>query len=186
MRSSTPVVIAFWALALALLAALAVAIFASGGTESALAEARPPPRADAPSGAEETHETTKKDEDARRQETETVAVGESAYGPMLFDGRGFALYAFTRDGRGPSRCSDACATAWPPYLVEGRLAAGAGARPELLATVRRADGSRQVTYAGRPLYYYVGDGEPGIVLCQDVVEFGGTWLVVRGSGALVR
>lgn len=42
-----------------------------------------------------------------------------------------------------------------------------------------------MTYAGRPLYYYV-DRRPGQILCQDVFEFGGRWLVVRGDGRLVR
>jgi predicted lipoprotein with Yx(FWY)xxD motif len=56
----------------------------------------------------------------------------------------------------------------------------------LIATVRRADGSRQVTYANRPLYYYAGDRKPGQILCQNVPEFGGLWLVVRANGAPVR
>jgi predicted lipoprotein with Yx(FWY)xxD motif len=58
-------------------------------------------------------------------------------------------------------------------------------KQSLIGTTRRADGRRQVTYAGRPLYYYVGDGK-GRILCQNVTEFGGDWLVVRGSGKLVR
>jgi len=56
----------------------------------------------------------------------------------------------------------------------------------LLGRVRRADGSQQVTYAGHPLYYYVGDRKPAQILCQDVVEFGGRWLVVSRVGAFVR
>jgi predicted lipoprotein with Yx(FWY)xxD motif len=43
-----------------------------------------------------------------------------------------------------------------------------------------------VTYAGRPLYFYVGDTKPGQILCQNVAEFGGTWRVVRPSGKLAR
>lgn len=43
----------------------------------------------------------------------------------------------------------------------------------------------QVTYAGRPLYYYVGDLTRGAILCQDVEEFGGTWLVISPDGAPV-
>ena len=116
----------------------------------------------------------------------TLAVRSSAYGPILFDGRGHALYAFTRDARGGrSTCYGACAKAWPPYVVRGSLSSGSGARRSLLRTVRRRDGARQVTYAGRPLYYYVGDGRLQ-VKCQNVDEFGGRWLVVRGSGRLVR
>jgi predicted lipoprotein with Yx(FWY)xxD motif len=51
---------------------------------------------------------------------------------------------------------------------------------------RRSDGKLQATYGGRPLYYYVGDTKPGIVRCQGVNEFGGTWLVLCGTGSLVR
>ena len=56
----------------------------------------------------------------------------------------------------------------------------------LLGTVRRSDGTIQATYAGRPLYYYVGDTKAGQILCQNVSEFGGRWLVVRANGVPVR
>ena len=116
----------------------------------------------------------------------TLAAHSSRYGTVLFDGRGFVLYAFTRD-RGRSACYGACAKAWPPYLLpKGTLRAGTGVKRSLLGTVRRRDGRRQVTYGGRPLYYYVGDTRPRQILCQNVAEFGGSWLVVRPSGKLVR
>ena len=117
----------------------------------------------------------------------TLTVRSTRYGSILSDGRGFALYAFTRDRRGgSSRCYGACAKAWPVYFAGGRLVAGKGVKRALLGTTRRRDGRRQITYNGRPLYYYVGDRSPGQVLCQNVDEFGGTWLVARPSGALVR
>ncbi len=116
----------------------------------------------------------------------TVTVHSSAYGKVLFDGRGFVLYAFDKDPRGRSVCSGACAKAWPPYVVRGSVRAGAGVKASLLGTIRRPNGSRQVTYGGRPLYYYVGDKKPRQILCQNVSEFGGLWLVVRPSGKLVR
>ena len=72
------------------------------------------------------------------------------------------------------------------FIVMVRPKAGRGADTSLLGTIRRSDGSRQVTYAGKPLYYYVGDREPLQVLCQNVEEFGGLWLVVRPTGATVR
>ncbi|MFL5926521.1 MAG: hypothetical protein ACJ77E_06250 [Gaiellaceae bacterium] len=56
----------------------------------------------------------------------------------------------------------------------------------MLGSVRRADGTTQVTYAGRPLYYYVGDRKAGQILCQDVSEFGGRWLVIRPNGVPVQ
>lgn len=118
----------------------------------------------------------------------TLIVRDSKYGRVLFDGRGYALYAFTRDRRGgPSRCYGACAAAWPVYFGKGTLRAGKGVKQSLIGTVRRRDGRRQVTYNGRPLYYYVGErGRPGVILCQNVDEFGGLWLVVRPGGQLVR
>jgi predicted lipoprotein with Yx(FWY)xxD motif len=117
----------------------------------------------------------------------TLTVRSSSYGSILFDGKGRALYAFTRDRRGgASRCYGACAKAWPVYFSSGRLVAGKGVKRSLIDTVRRRDGRRQITYNGRPLYYYVGDKSAGQVTCQNVAEYGGTWLVMRPSGALVR
>jgi predicted lipoprotein with Yx(FWY)xxD motif len=116
----------------------------------------------------------------------SVAAHASKYGRILFDGRGFALYSFTRDPRGRSTCAAACAKKWPPYIVGGRPAAGVGAKASLLGTIRRNDGRLQATYAGRPLYYYVGDKKPGQILCQGVSLFGGLWLVVRPDGDPAR
>jgi predicted lipoprotein with Yx(FWY)xxD motif len=115
-----------------------------------------------------------------------VVAASSSYGRILFDGRGFVLYAFTHDRPRRSTCKDACAKAWPPFLVARTPSAGTGVRASLLGTVRRANGRLQATYAGRPLYYYVGDTKPGQILCQGVLEFGGYWRVVRPSGSPVR
>jgi len=123
---------------------------------------------------------------ARSTAASSVAVKSSRFGRILFDGRGFVLYGFTKDTRAHSSCYGACAASWPPYIVKSKPGAGAGATRSLLGTTRRADGRLQATYAGRPLYYYVGDRSPGQILCQNVAEFGGTWLVVRPTGTLAR
>ena len=115
-----------------------------------------------------------------------IKVRPSRFGRVIFDGRGRALYLFTRERSARPRCYGACADAWPPFLVERRPRAGSGARSSLIRTTRRRDGSRQATYRGHPLYYYVGDTQPGQILCQDVFEFGGTWLVVSPRGRAVR
>lgn len=48
----------------------------------------------------------------------------------------------------------------------------------------RADGSTQVTYGGHPLYYSAHEGKYQ-VLCHNVTEFGGRWLVVSPDGTAV-
>ena len=117
----------------------------------------------------------------------TLTAAKSRYGTVLFDGKGRALYGFTRDKRGkPSTCYGACASAWPVYYKPSAIRAGKGVDPHLLGTVKRKDGRRQITYGGWPLYYYVGDTGPGAISCQNVREFGGLWLVVSPGGRLVR
>jgi predicted lipoprotein with Yx(FWY)xxD motif len=115
----------------------------------------------------------------------SVQVRNSAYGPVLFSGSGRALYLFTSDRTRRATCYGACARAWPPFYARGRATARAGARRGLLGTARRRGGRRQVTYAGHPLYFYAGD-PVGQIRCQNVFEFGGTWLVVSARGRAVR
>jgi predicted lipoprotein with Yx(FWY)xxD motif len=119
-----------------------------------------------------------------RRRGKRITVTDSQFGRILADGRGQAVYLFDREQRGRSACYGACAGAWPPVLTKGRPVAGRGARARLLGTTRRRGGERQITYRGRPLYYYVADA-PGRVLCHDVFEFGGLWLVIRPDGAPV-
>ena len=116
----------------------------------------------------------------------TLKVRTTRFGKILFAGNGRVVYGFTRDRRnGPSQCYGACAAAWPVYFARGTLKAGTGVKQSLLGTVRRRDGRRQVTYNGWPLYYYAHE-KAGEVKCQNVVTHGGTWLVERPSGKLVR
>jgi predicted lipoprotein with Yx(FWY)xxD motif len=117
---------------------------------------------------------------ARRARGPLVKLRDSQLGPVLFSGRDRAAYTFTPDGDG-SRCYGECAEAWPPFLTRGRPRAGRGVRRALLGTAPRRDGGRQVTYAGRPLYFYEDDPK-GEVLCNDIVEFGGTWFAVTAAG----
>ena len=115
----------------------------------------------------------------------TVKVVSSKFGRILADRRGQAFYLFGKEKSRRSQCYGDCAKAWPPALTKAAPRAGSGARRNLLGTTRRRDGKLQVTYGGRPLYYYHADS-PGNVLCQNVSEFGGLWLVVRANGSPVR
>ena len=110
-----------------------------------------------------------------------VTLRDSQFGPVLFDGRRRALYLFTRDPRNRTRCYGACAEAWPPFYAKGRPRAGRGVDRDLIGTIQRRDGRRQVTYKGHALYFYIDD-PVGQVLCNDILEFGGTWYAVDAKG----
>jgi predicted lipoprotein with Yx(FWY)xxD motif len=116
----------------------------------------------------------------RRRGKFVKAVG-SDYGRVVADGRGEAFYLFDKEGSKRSRCYGACARAWPPVITKGKPRAGKGVKQRLLGVTRRKNGKLQVTYRNHPLYYYVDDS-PGTILCQNVDEFGGLWLVVRPNG----
>jgi predicted lipoprotein with Yx(FWY)xxD motif len=122
-----------------------------------------------------------KDEAAMSRAGTKVRVVSSDYGRVVADGKGEAFYLFDKEDSGRSECYGACAKAWPPVLAKGKPKAGSGAKQSLLGTTRRRNGKPQVTYAGQPLYYYVDDS-PGTILCHDVEEFGGLWLVVKPNG----
>ncbi len=112
--------------------------------------------------------------------TKITARG-SEFGQMLWGPKRQAVYVFQRDGRKRSRCYGKCAEAWPPVFTKGKPRAGRGVKRSLLGTMRRRGGRRQVTYAGRPLYYYAHEGA-GEVLCHNVRLNGGLWWVVGPSG----
>lgn len=111
----------------------------------------------------------------------TIVLRASPFGKMLFDAKRQAIYIFQNDRRNRSVCYGACAAAWPPVLTRGRPRAGNGVRASLLGSARRRDGRLQVTYAGKPLYYYAHEG-PGEVRCHNVDLNGGLWWVVGADG----
>jgi predicted lipoprotein with Yx(FWY)xxD motif len=103
----------------------------------------------------------------------------------LVDGKGRALYLWEADTNGTSTCTGACAAAWPPVTVSGTAQAGSGVTQSLLGTVKRADGTEQVTYNHHPLYYFVGDTGPGMAKGQDSKAFGADWYVLNAKGSKI-
>ncbi|MCX5499246.1 SCO0930 family lipoprotein [Streptomyces sp. NBC_00053] len=105
-------------------------------------------------------------------------------GPVVTDGAGFTLYRFDKDTAKPpaSNCSGDCAAAWPPVLADGAKA-GRGVDPGLLGSVKRADGTRQLTLAGWPLYRYAQDTAPRQTRGQGV---GGTWFSAAPDGTKAK
>ena len=116
----------------------------------------------------------------------TVKTGGSSLGRIVVDSRGRTLYLFEKDTRTRSACSGACAAYWPPLLTSGKPVAGPGARSSLLGTIRRSDGTKQVTYAGHPLYRFVQDTRPGQVRGEGSQIFGAGWDALTPSGAKIE
>jgi predicted lipoprotein with Yx(FWY)xxD motif len=102
---------------------------------------------------------------------------------VLTDAKGFTLYWFALDTSTTSKCTGQCAAFWPP--VKGPATAGSGVTGTL-ATIRRADGSVQVTWNGHPLYTYKGDSAPGQNQGNGLKLSGGVWHEVALSGAAPR
>ena len=105
----------------------------------------------------------------------TAKVGGTT---VLTNARGFTLYSFAPDTPRTSKCSGSCAAYWPP--VTGAAAASPGV-PGQVGTIKRTDGSQQLTYNGHPLYSYVGDSAPGQARGNNLNLNGGVWHEIHVS-----
>lgn len=116
-----------------------------------------------------------------------LGTTEGKLGEMLVGGNGYTLYAFTADKNGVSSCYGSCFQVWRPDFTSKKPTAvgGSGVNHGLLGTTRRKSGAYQATYNGHPLYFYVGDTQPGTMHGENLYQFGGSWYVV-GPGGRVK
>jgi len=106
-------------------------------------------------------------------------------GKFLADSQGRTLYLFEADKGGTSTCAGACAAAWPPVTASGMPTAGSGVNEALLGTVKRSDGTEQLTYNHHPLYYFAADTGAGTAKGQGSKAFGAGWYVVNAKGSKI-
>ena len=106
-------------------------------------------------------------------------------GTFLTDSSGKTLYLFQSDTASASSCTGACAAAWPPVTSSGQPTASGDAKSNMLGTIKRSDGTSQVTYNGHPLYTYVGDSAPGQTNGEGSSQFGALWYVVSPAGMAI-
>jgi len=102
------------------------------------------------------------------------------------DAQGRTLYLWDADHGSKSTCSGACAQAWPPVTTTATPKASGAVKASLLGTTKRADGSREVTYAGHPLYTFAGDTQAGQTTGQGSNGFGAPWWVVTPAGKALQ
>jgi predicted lipoprotein with Yx(FWY)xxD motif len=102
-------------------------------------------------------------------------------GEIVTDAKGWTLYRFDLDRAKPptTNCAGKCTQVWPAALTSGNPQLR-GIDPNLVGTVKRADGSLQLTLHGWPLYRYIGDPKKGAWKGQGV---GGTWWVSAPNGS---
>lgn len=96
-------------------------------------------------------------------------------GSFLTDTEGMTLYMFKKDTPGKSMCEGPCVGNWPLYYRE-TVAATGGLKATDFGTITRADGKKQTTYKGMPLYYFIKDKKAGDTTGQGVND---VWFIVK-------
>lgn len=116
-----------------------------------------------------------------------LQLRQTSVGKILVNSRSRTVYAFTKDGRNVDRCAgiSGCRSVWPP-VKPGTPLTGVGVRRSLIRTITLRGGTKQLTYAGHPLYTYVADTHPGQTSYVNISQFGGRWPALNASGGLVK
>jgi predicted lipoprotein with Yx(FWY)xxD motif len=98
------------------------------------------------------------------------------------------LYRLTADSRGVTTCTGPCAAVWPPLLTSKRAIAGPGVARSGLGTLRRPDGTFQVTFHGHPVYFFALDlgagAAAGLTNGQYLIDAAafGNWYTILPQG----
>jgi predicted lipoprotein with Yx(FWY)xxD motif len=123
---------------------------------------------------------------ARMHKSAVVTLRKTSLGTILVDPRGRTLYLFEKDGKGVSACNTACLSYWPAFTSRTVPRAGTGVQQSLLRLAKPRHGLRQVTYAGHPLYTFVGDKRSGQTTGEGLNNFGGGWDVLAADGRKIE
>jgi len=111
-----------------------------------------------------------------------VKTASNSLGTILVNSQGMTLYHLSGEVNGKFICtSSACVGVWHPLIASsGGAPSGEGVS---LGTVKRPEGTVQVTYKGTPLYTFTGDQQPGETKGQGIKDVG-TWsAVTTGSSS---
>ncbi len=119
-----------------------------------------------------------------------ASANVTGVGTVLVDGQGKTLYLLTSEQGGKLTCTDdnGCTKVWPDTELPSGVTsatAGSGVDASKLSTIKSAQGSLYVTYAGWPLYTFSHDSGPGTAHGEGIVSFGGTWETLTPAGAPV-
>ncbi len=117
-----------------------------------------------------------------------LQLRRTADGKILVNRAGFTLYVFAKDGRNKDVCVNisGCPGVWPALTTGGRAIAGPGVKRSLIGTITVPGVGKQLTYAGHPLYTYIGDAGPAETSYIGASQFGARWFAINGAGRLVK
>jgi predicted lipoprotein with Yx(FWY)xxD motif len=135
------------------------------------------PDATAPPGSQEGTELPADQVTSKLTGTAVKRMGE-----VVEDQDGWVMYRFDGDSNEPakSNCNGDCAKIWEPALTNDGKPTLKGVKADIVGTVTRADGTKQLTIKGWPIYHYIGDKTPGQWKGQNV---SGKWFVIKPDGA---
>ena len=161
-----------WAVAAAGLGSLVLLLTACGGSSSSSSSAAGSSSATAAPGARPSSELS-----SPAPGTLVLIVERSSLGWVLAEANCLVVYTYGGDTKGGHpTCTGSCAALWP--AVTGLPQAGpADTLPGTLGTVTMADGAKQITYNGYPLYTLKGAG----ALSTKGNGIEGKWHVIKLS-----
>ena len=111
-----------------------------------------------------------------------LAIVTTSLGKVLAGPTGMTLYELSSDTSTASACNGSCASNWPP-LTGAMPMLGTGLNASDFATLTRADGTKQITFYGHPLYYFSGDQAAGDTKGQGIAS---KWYVVGTDGKPIK
>jgi predicted lipoprotein with Yx(FWY)xxD motif len=125
---------------------------------------------------------------ARFARVAKIQLRHTSLGKILVDSSGFTVYRFTKDTGDRNMCVkiSECSGTWPAVGTSGKPVAGPGVNASLLSTIKLPNGSKQVTYAGHPLYRYSAATERAETSYAGAEQFGGRWYAVSAAGKFVK
>ena len=113
-----------------------------------------------------------------------LATGTSSLGTIVVDGHGMTVYFYTKDVKdsGASNCTGGCLALWPAVKAASSTPKVAGVTGTV-GTIKRDDGTMQVTIDGMPVYTYAQDSKAGDVTGEGV---GNIWFAVNADGTAIK
>lgn len=164
--------------------ALAAALTGCGGSSGNAPAATSPAAGSAASTSPAMSASASASSSQAGAAVELKTASSSAAGTIVVDGKGMSLYLFTKDTKdsGTSACTGSCLVQWPPLTTTSGTPTAEGVTGKL-GTITTADGKKQVTLNGMPLYYFAKDTKPGDTLGQGV---GGVWFLSDPSGTVAK